>query len=246
MKFSETSCVELRKAAMTPQDDDISAQYASPPCFMHELDENYTVVASEPAAQQCKDVARWRKAERERLIAGRLAIDPEVRKSHAKQIIKKLDGIIGTPIGYIVSAYWPFRGEPDLRPWIGSLHARGAQFALPVVAERNKPLIFRLWSPGASLIRGIWNIPIPDGTAEEVVPDIVIAPVVGFDPQCCRLGYGGGYFDRTLELIGGNARVFGVGYSQQAIPTIYAQPHDIPMEAIITERETVHPCAFVA
>lgn len=231
---------------MTTQDDDISAQYASPPCFMHELDENYAGLVSRPAMRQWTDVVRWRKAERERLITGRLAIEPEVRKRYAEHIIKKLDAIIGTPIGYVVSAYWPFRGEPDLRPWIESLHARGGQFALPVVVERNAPLIFRIWAPGSPLKRGVWNIPIPDEKAEEVIPDIVIAPVVGFDPQCYRLGYGGGFFDRTLQIIGGNARVFGVGYSQQAIPTIYAQRHDIPMEAIITERDTIHPAVLAA
>lgn len=221
--------------------DDVSAQFASPPCFMHELDENYIGVTSDTGSQQKRDVVRWRKSERERLIAARLAIDVEIRKQYSAKIIRKLDAIIGSPIGYIVSGYWPFRGEPDLRPWIESLHARGGQFALPVVVERNRPLIFRLWSPGAPLIRGVWNIPIPDEKAEEVVPDIVIAPVVGFDPQCYRLGYGGGFFDRTLEAVGRRERVLGVGYAQQAVPTIHAQSHDIAMDAIITERETFHP-----
>ena len=228
--------------AMTSQDDDIPASYASPPCFMHELDQSYVGLASEPGAQQQRDVVRWRKAERERLIAERLAIDPEMRGRHAGQIVKGLDALIGNPTGIIVSAYWPFRGEPDLRPWIDSIHARGGQFALPVVVERAQPLIFRRWAPGAALKRGVWNIPVPvDG--EEVIPDIVIAPVVGFDPLCYRLGYGGGFFDRTLESFGTKVRILGVGYAQSAIPTIYPQPHDIPMDAIVTERETVHPAS---
>jgi len=225
---------------MTVQDD-APAQFASPPCLMHELDENYIGVTADRRSHLKQDVTRWRKAERARLIAGRLAIDPEARKRYSASIITKLDGIIGSPIGYVVSGYWPFRGEPDLRPWVESLHARGGQFALPVVVERNKPLIFRLWSPGAPLIRGVWNIPIPDEKAEEVVPDIIIAPVVGFDSKCYRLGYGGGYFDRTLEVIGRTECVLGVGYAQQAISTIYAQSHDIPMNAIVTECETFHP-----
>jgi len=228
--------------AMTSQDDDIPASYASPPCFMHELDQSYVGLASEPGAQQQRDVVRWRKAERERLIAERLAIDPEMRGRHAGQIVKGLDALIGNPTGIIVSAYWPFRGEPDLRPWIDSIHARGGQFALPVVVERAQPLIFRLWASGAALKRGVWNIPVPvDG--EEVIPDIVIAPVVGFDPLCYRLGYGGGSFDRSLESFGTKVRILGVGYAQSAIPTIYPQPHDIPMDAIVTERETVHPAS---
>ena len=225
---------------MTVQDD-APAQFASPPCFMHELDENYIGVRSETHSQQTQDVARWRKSERQRLIAERLAIEPGTRKRYSAAIIRKLDAIIGTPIGYVVSGYWPLRGEPDLRPWVESLHARGGQFALPVVVERNKPLIFRLWSPGAPLIRGFWNIPVPNEQAEEVVPDIIIAPVVGFDSKCYRLGYGGGYFDRTLEVADQTECVLGVGYAQQAIPTIYAQSHDIPMDAIVTECETFHP-----
>lgn len=175
------------------------------------------------------------------MIADRLSISPDLRNRYAANIIKRLDAIIGSPIGYVVSGYWPFRGEPDLRPWIESISARGGQFALPVVVERHKPLIFRLWTPGAPLIRGIWNIPVPDDSAEEVTPDIVIAPVVGFDPRCYRLGYGGGYFDRTLEVIGTRAKMLGVGYAQQAVHTIHAQSHDIPMDAVVTERETIHP-----
>jgi 5,10-methenyltetrahydrofolate synthetase len=220
--------------SMTSQDNDIPASYASPPCFMHELDQSYVGLASEPGAQQQRDVARWRKAERDRLIAERLAIDPETRGRHAGKIVNGLDALIGNPTGIIVSAYWPFRGEPDLRPWIDSIHARGGQFALPVVVERAQPLIFRLWASGAALKRGVGNIPVPvDG--EEVIPDIVIAPVVGFDPLCYRLGYGGGFFDRTLESFGTKVRILGVGYAQSAIPTIYPQPHDIPMDAIVTE-----------
>ncbi len=77
-----------------------------------------------------------------------------------------------------------------------------------------------------------------------VIPDIVIAPVVGFDPQCYRLGYGGGFFDRTLEAVGRRERVLGVGYAQQSIPTIYAQSHDIAMDAVVTEREVFHPAIY--
>lgn len=226
---------------MTSHNDDIPAAYASPPCFMHELDQNYICVSSELVAQQHQDVARWRKAERERLIFARRAIDPTTRAQHARKIETRLDALIGSPLGYIVSGYWPFRGEPDLRQWAESIHGRGGQFALPVVVKRNQPLIFRLWAPGAPLERGVWNIPIPADGAKEVIPDIVIAPVVGFDPLCYRLGYGGGFFDRTLESIGRSVRVLGVGYAQQSISTIYAQPHDIPMDAVITERAVVYP-----
>jgi 5,10-methenyltetrahydrofolate synthetase len=133
-----------------------------------------------------------------------------------------------------VSAYWPFRGEPDLRDLMATISADGGRCALPVVVERHRPLVFRQWSPGQPLQRGVWNIPVPADGAE-VIPDVVIAPVVGFDPRCYRLGYGGGFFDRTLAALPARPRVLGVGYSAAAIPTIYPQPHDIAMDLIVTE-----------
>ena len=112
---------------------------------------------------------------------------------HGDQIAASLERVIGDVQGLIVSAYWPFRGEPDLRGFMAAFSARGGRCALPVVVERGKPLVFRLWSPGEPLARGVWNIPVPVAS-EEVVPNVVIAPVVGFDRACYRLGYGGGFF----------------------------------------------------
>jgi 5,10-methenyltetrahydrofolate synthetase len=118
--------------------------------------------------------------------------------------------------------------------------ARGRCCVLPVVVVKNAPLIFRAWTPGAKMERGFWNIPVPS-RGEEFVPDIIIAPVVGFDSECYRLGYGGGYFDRTLATLTGSRRVIGVGYSSARIATIHPLAHDIPMNAIVTNRETLHP-----
>jgi 5-formyltetrahydrofolate cyclo-ligase len=86
----------------------------------------------------------------------------------------------------------------------------------------------------------VWNIPVPK-YGEEVYPDVVIAPVVGYDQSAYRLGYGGGFFDRTLAAIPKQPLVIGVGYSHAAIPTIHPQPHDIPMDKIVTEREIFIP-----
>lgn len=108
-------------------------------------------------------------------------------------------------------------------------------FALPVVVERSAPLIFRRWHIGATLKRDASGLPAPP-EGEEITPDIVVAPVVGFDRAAYRLGYGGGYYDRTLGAISGTPLLIGVGYSRAAIPTIYPQPHDIPMDIIVTEQ----------
>lgn len=214
------------------RDEGNGAQYASPPCFMHELDGAGTERPSDPTLWA--DVRRWRKAERERLIAARLAIPADKRGAMSAAIGEGLDTAIGDVAGKIVSLYWPFRGEPDLRGWAAAVVERGGKTALPVVIEKGRPLVFRAYRSGDRLEKGVWNIPIPADGAE-VIPDVVISPVVGYDPNNYRLGYGGGFFDRTLAALPRKPLVLGVGYGMQAIPTIYAQPHDIPMDRIITE-----------
>ena len=178
------------------------------------------------------EIARWRKAERERLIQARLAIPADDRTAMSTAIAEELDASVGDVSGKIVSLYWPFRGEPDLRPWMVSLVARGGTPALPLVVEKAQPLVFRAYRPGDRLEKGVWNIPIP-AEGEPVIPDVVIAPIVGVDPRNYRLGYGGGFFDRTLASLPKKPLVIGVGYEMQRISTIHPQPHDIPMDRIV-------------
>ena len=207
-------------------------EYASPPCFMHELEPGYR----DGAVRQDSwpDVARWRKAERSRLIEERLRIDIDERKAMSERIASRLDAVIGKFGGRTVSVYWPFRGEPDLRNWAVGVIGRGGRIALPVVIQKAAPLEFRAWSPGDPLERGVWNILVP-ARGPAVLPDVVIAPVVGFDAAGYRLGYGGGFFDRTLAAMPRKPLVIGVGYAGSRIPTIYPQPHDIPMDEIVTD-----------
>lgn len=194
-------------------------------------------------AQYRDEVMRWRKAERQRIIGARLALSSSERRSHTEAIASNLDETLGDVCGRTVGVYWPFRGEPNLRRWMERIHTRGGLCALPVVIERHAPLVFRAWRPGARMVSGIWNIPVP-ADASDVIPDIVVAPVVGFDATCYRLGYGGGFYDRTLAAMAGRPRVIGVGFAHAAIPTIHPLPHDIPMHVIITERGPVAPsCA---
>jgi 5,10-methenyltetrahydrofolate synthetase len=150
------------------------------------------------------------------------------------RIADRLDALIGDIVDRMVSLYWPFRGEPDLRPWMASVNERGGRTALPIVVEKGRPLIFRAYKQGDRLEKGIWNIPIP-AEGDPVLPDIVISPIVGIDPANYRLGYGGGFFDRTLAAMPFKPLIIGVGYELQRIATIYPQPHDIPMSAVVTE-----------
>ncbi len=148
-------------------------------------------------------------------------------------IADALSLLISPVPGAIVSAYWPIKAEPDLRVWIQAMWKRGARIALPVAIALGQPLVFREWRPDARMARGLWNIPHPADGAE-VIPTVVLAPLVGFDKDCYRLGYGGGFFDRTLAALPGDPTVIGVGHSNALITTIFPQPHDVPMDWIVT------------
>lgn len=180
------------------------------------------------------DIRQWRKEERERLIAARLAVSADTRTAMSARISEGLDRLIGDPSGRTVSLYWPFRGEPDMRPWMEQINARGGRTALPIVTAKGQPLVFKAYKAGDRLEKGVWNIPIP-AEGDPVYPDIVISPIVGVDPKNYRLGYGGGFFDRTLAAMPFKPIVIGIGYELQRIPTIYPQEHDIPMDKIVTE-----------
>jgi 5,10-methenyltetrahydrofolate synthetase len=201
--------------------------FASPACYAHELDPAYVTGSG------LLEVARWRRTERERLIAARLARPAAERARVAAEVARELDRLIDIVPGTVVSAYWPFRGELDLRDWLGRVIERGGRAALPLVTGKGRPLVFREWSPRAPITRAVWNIPVPANGAE-IAPNIVIAPLVGHDPECYRLGYGGGFFDRTLAAFPVRPLVVGVGDPGTVMPTIRPQPHDIPMDVIVT------------
>jgi len=197
--------------------------------------------------QERQDIMAWRHAERQRLLEARLRSPVAERQVASTRISERLDAhwreqgrlVPGT----VVSAYWPLRGEPDLRPWLGTMHEQGLVCVLPVVVEKGAPLQFRRWSPGCPMEKGFWNIPVP-ADPTPFVPQLLIAPVVGFDRQCYRLGYGGGYFDRTLEMLQKQQRAFhvmGIGYATAQIATIHPLPHDIPLHGIVTDVATWSP-----
>jgi len=214
------------------RDPDDEEYGGSPPCFLHEIGADGAPVD----AQQARDVARWRKAERLRLIALRSALSAEERARHTAAIVRMLDGMIPARANEIISAYWPIRAEPDLRSWLRAACLRGLRVALPVALELGQPMTFREWRPDSAMARGLWKIPYPAEGAE-VSPTTVLAPLVGFDAACYRLGYGGGFFDRTLAIMARKPMVIGLGYPQLRIATIFPQCHDIPMDWIVTGSE---------
>lgn len=215
-----------------PGDEDPPA-FASPPCFLHEFgpDQGGLPGATDPV--QTRDVARWRKAERTRLLGERAALSVQARRDAARAVAGRLDKMLGNVGGLVISAWWPIRSELDLRFWLAGLAARGATAALPLVTEKARPLRFRVWTPQTVMERGFWNIPVP-ATGDWITPDIALAPLVGFDAAGYRLGYGGGYFDRTLAA-NPATRPIGIGLAAARLPTIFPQWHDIAMTAIVTE-----------
>ncbi|HEV2335200.1 MAG TPA: 5-formyltetrahydrofolate cyclo-ligase [Stellaceae bacterium] len=181
-------------------------------------------------------VKRWRRGERTRLIALRQGLAPAERRQSGERIAVGVRSILAERPG-LLGVYWPFRAEFDPRPLIDWAVAAGRAIALPVVVDRRGPLEYRAWRPGEPLVDGVWNIPVPErGTV--VTPAIVLAPLVGFDRACYRLGYGGGYFDRTLGALAPRPLAIGVGFAFQELATIHPQPFDVPMDWIVTETGT--------
>jgi 5-formyltetrahydrofolate cyclo-ligase len=176
----------------------------------------------------------WRRAERQRLLALRTATAPDERRVLGQQIEARLRVLLQERPGIILGVYWPFQAEFDPRPLIDWLIAAGSAVALPVVVDKKGPLEYRAWRPGDKLIDGVWGIPTPE-RRRIVVPQAVLAPLVGFDRDCYRLGYGGGYFDRTLAALVPRPWAIGVGFELSRLETIYPQDFDIPMDLIVTE-----------
>ena len=213
-------------------------RFASPPCYAAEIAPDYfDPLAVDP--EQARDVARWRKSERTRLRAERMALSVANRKAVGEALTEHLRNILqhrfGGAQGMVFSAYWPIKGEPDLRPLMTELHRRGVVVALPIVETRAAPLVFRRWTPATKMVRGDWNIPVPPPDAPMETPAIALAPLVGWSADGYRLGYGGGYFDRTLAALRPRPFVIGVGFETARLRTIFPQPHDIALDLVLTE-----------
>ena len=182
-----------------------------------------------------EDVRSWRRETRTSLLERRIAADPAQRSAWSARIEGHLGPLLHGLSGRTIGFYWPFKGEFDPRALVTKLLASTAwRAALPVVEVKKEPLIFRPWTPDCAMESGVFGIPIPK-TADRLVPDTVLAPLVGFDAANYRLGYGGGYFDRTLAALSPRPQVIGVGFELSRLDSVHPQPHDIPMDFIVTE-----------
>lgn len=140
----------------------------------------------------------------------------------------------------VVALYSPTQNEIDARFLATELDRAGFALALPVVTGRNEPLGFRRWGPGDPLSLGPYGIEEPEMSAPRVAPDIIFVPLLAYDGACHRLGYGGGYYDRTLAAYPGT-RSFGLAFAAQVVDHIPREDHDIPLQAVVTESGVILP-----
>lgn len=173
---------------------------------------------------------------RERLIAAREALSPALRARMTAALATHLAELLEHLRPQILGFCWPFRGEADLREGLVQWRVQGAgrQLALPVVPARAGPLTFHAWAPGDAMEIDRFGIPAPLGTPA-THPDLVLVPVNGFDARGYRIGYGGGFFDRTLAALQPAPVSVGVGFEIARIDDVQPAPHDLPLDWILTE-----------
>lgn len=182
-----------------------------------------------------EELKAWRRSERERLVGERQALDTQAVEARRRAIDAHLERGFPGLRSTILAFCWPIRNEYDARHLARTLREAGALTALPVVVAPKTPLVFREWHPGVELARGPLDIPYPVGSAE-LVPRVVLLPMNGWDAQGYRLGYGGGFFDRTLAALDQKPQVIGVSYEMARLATIHPQAWDIPVDYVVTER----------
>jgi 5-formyltetrahydrofolate cyclo-ligase len=171
---------------------------------------------------------------RQRMIARRAGCDPARGAALAVNLLRDLP----PPAGAVVAGFWPMGAEIDIRPLLEALHARGHRIALPETPPRGNPLIFRLWHPGMTMLAERFGTARPTGGV--VQPDWLLVPLLAFDRAGYRLGYGGGFYDRTLATLPGAVAV-GCAYACQLVDAVPALAHDIRLQAVATEHGVI-PC----
>jgi 5-formyltetrahydrofolate cyclo-ligase len=193
------------------------------------------------------DATRAAKAKlREDAKARRAQTRPEAAAAAALAVRERVLAAGLVPAGATVSGFWPIGDEFDPRPLMEALAARGHRLCLPVVVGKGRPLAFRVWAPGDALERAGFGLSVPAWDAPPAIPRFLIVPLLAFDRRGFRLGYGAGFYDRTLAELKGHAKgafALGVGFASQEIPEVPALPHDQRLDAIATEAylfQTVH------
>jgi 5,10-methenyltetrahydrofolate synthetase len=187
---------------------------------------NFTLPPLEPSPDK-KLLRRQLQAERQTLI------DRHQRAMHLQEVLRvwlvqRPDSAIG--------AYWPIKGEFDALPALFRWTEGGEnrRIGLPVIEKTTKQLAFHVWYPGCEMEDDAYGIPKPKDTPT-FEPSLLLVPCVGFGPKGVRLGYGGGFYDRTLATLDPRPYTVGLAYANGFVPWLSAEPHDVPLDAILTE-----------
>ncbi len=156
-------------------------------------------------------------------------------------VAARVFGEIALPEAAACSVWWPMGDELDVRPLLARLHFAGHPVGLPVVAKKAQPLIFRRWRPGDTLVPGGFGTSVPAPDRPEVEPEVLFVPLLAFDRAGYRIGYGGGFYDRTLEALRrtGPRLAIGLAFAAQEVPAVPRDEHDQKLDWIVTEREAL-------
>jgi 5-formyltetrahydrofolate cyclo-ligase len=173
-------------------------------------------------------------------LARRDALPASERQAAAEAIATRPFPLSIVP-GIVVSGFMPLDSEINPHPLMRKLAEKGARLALPVVSRRGQPLLMREWTFGEPLSAGVWGIREPEPEAQEVEPDILLVPLLAFDRAGYRVGYGGGYYDRTIARLRSRKPVLAVGlaFAAQEVSAVPATPRDARLDLVLTEREAI-------
>lgn len=167
--------------------------------------------------------------------AARAALSQEFRGEAARAVAEHFFEAVAYAPDDVIAGYWRIRDELDCQPILIRLMDSGQRVVLPVVQGDEAPLDLRLWEADAPLYEAGFGTLAPSDLAPRAVPDVVLMPLLGFDDQGTRLGYGGGYYDRTLAVLPKKPMLIGLAFGAQELPHIPREAHDVPLDAIVTE-----------
>ncbi|MBY0321004.1 MAG: 5-formyltetrahydrofolate cyclo-ligase [Reyranella sp.] len=181
---------------------------------------------------------------RSAMLAWRGALTEDERRAAADGLVASFEREQPFETPAVVSGFWPIKDEIDIRPLLIELHNGGCELVLPVVQGRGRPLLFRAWRPGDPLEQGVFGTLQPSAKRETLEPDALIVPMLACDEEGWRLGYGGGFYDRTLLGLRGRKAVtaVGVGFNAQLIDSVPHGPDDQRLDWLLTDKRA---CAFV-
>jgi 5-formyltetrahydrofolate cyclo-ligase len=185
------------------------------------------------------DLTDTKSAQRKQAANARKIAHEDMVESAPLQLAAHAFPVAATQTQNIISGFYPYQTEIDVRPLLGKLACEGWTTCLPIVVALHEPLVFRRWMPGQPTVPGMWNIPQPTDESPLVEPDVLLVPMMAFDRKGYRLGYGGGFYDRTLQKLRAKKRIvaIGVAYAGQQVDSVPHDRHDQALDFIMTESE---------